>query len=125
MDENERTKQIIGAAIQVHKALGPGLLESIYEECLAYELIAQNIPFERQVPFPVKYRDKIIDTGLRADLWVNKQVVVELKAVETLKPVHDAQILTYLKISGCRLCLLINFNEVRLKSGIKRCISGY
>ncbi|MBC7225849.1 MAG: GxxExxY protein [Thermoflexales bacterium] len=122
MDENALSNRIIGAALEVHRQLGPGLLESAYEECLAYELSLHGIPFERQKPIPVVYKGIRLDCGFRVDLLVDNLVVVELKAVDTLMPIHQAQVLTYLKLTGCRLGLLINFNVVRLREGIKRVV---
>ncbi len=122
MDENALSKIIIGAAIEVHKQLGPGLLESAYEECLAYELTQQQIHFERQKGIPVIYKTARLDCGFRVDLLIENLVVVELKAVETLTAVHDAQVLTYLKLTGCKLGLLINFNVVRVRDGIRRLV---
>ncbi len=120
MKENPLSREIISAAIEVHKALGPGLLESAYEECLAHELSLRRILFERQVCLPIEYKGVRIDAGYRLDLVVDDLVVVELKAAEALLPVHEAQVLTYLKLTGKRLALLINFNVPTLKSGIKR-----
>jgi GxxExxY protein len=111
---------VIGAAIRVHTALGPGLLESVYEVCLCHELMRQGLRFERQVAFPVVYEGMRLETGLRLDLVVEGCVVVELKAVEKLLAIHDAQVLTYLKLSGIRVGLLMNFNVVRLKEGLHR-----
>ncbi len=122
MDENTLSNQIIGAALEVHRQLGPGLLESAYEECLAYELSLRNIPFERQKPVPVVYKGVQLDCGFRLDLLVGDLVVVELKAVDALMPIHQAQVLTYLKLTGCKLGLLINFNVLRLREGIKRMV---
>ena len=119
-NENELTREIIGAAIQVHRALGPGLLESVYEECLAYELAQRLIQFERQKAVPVTYRDVHLDCGFRIDLMVQNEVVVELKSVEAILPIHKAQVLTYLKLTGQRLALLINFNVAVLNDGIVR-----
>jgi GxxExxY protein len=116
----EISNQIIGCAIEVHRALGPGLLESAYEQCLAHELARNDIEFQLQAPMPVIYKGLKLDCGYRLDLIVADSVVVELKSVEKLLPVHEAQILTYLKLSGMRLGLLINFNESLLKNGIKR-----
>jgi GxxExxY protein len=116
------TYQIIGAAIMVHRVLGPGLLESVYEECLAYELNNRSLPFERQKPIPVIYGEVRLECGFRIDLLVNDEVVVELKTVENVLPIHEAQILTYLRLSGCRKGLLINFNVPMLVDGIKRFI---
>lgn len=114
------TEQIIGAAIEVHRALGPGLLESAYEECLSHELALREIPFERQRPLPVEYKGVKLDCGYRLDLLVNGLVVIEIKAVESLQRIHEAQLLTYLKIGGWKLGLLINFNVPVLKDGIRR-----
>jgi GxxExxY protein len=119
-EENPLSNKIIGAAIEVHRALGPGLLESVYEECLAYEMIQREIPFERQKIIPVKYQAITIDCGFRVDFMVGGLVVVELKAVDSLAKIHEAQVLTYLKLTGCKLGLLINFNVVRLTDGLKR-----
>lgn len=114
------TEKIIGAAIEVHRELGPGLLESAYEAALAYELTLQGLQIERQKEQPVRYKGIWIETGFRIDVVVEGQVVVELKAIDSLLPIHEAQILTYLKLSNCRLGLLINFNVPLLKQGIKR-----
>jgi GxxExxY protein len=119
-ESNEITGQIIGAAIEVHKFLGPGLLESAYEACLVYELAQRKVKVERQKPLPVVYKNVKLDTGYRIDLLVENEVLVELKAVEFLLPVHEAQILSYMKLSECKLGLLINFNVKLLKQGIKR-----
>jgi GxxExxY protein len=115
--EDPLSNQIIGAAIEVHKQLGPGLLESAYESCLAHELSLRNIPVERQAPVPVNYKGEYVDCGFRLDLWIDRLVIVELKAVEKILPIHEAQILTYLKLTGCRLGLILNFNVSRLKFG--------
>lgn len=120
MDENVLSNIVIGAAIDVHRSLGPGLLESVYEECLAYELMSRSIGFERQKALPVQYKTIRLDCGFRLNLLVEKIVVVEIKAVEQLAPIHEAQVITYLKLTGCRLELLLNFNVVRLRQGIKR-----
>ncbi len=122
MDEqlNILSGKIIGCAINVHRALGPGLLESAYEECLAYELSDAGIYFERQKALPLVYREVKMDAGYRVDFLVENKIVVELKSVELLNDVHIAQVLTYLKLSGCKLGLLMNFNVVVLKNGIKR-----
>ena len=120
MTENELTHAIIGAAIDVHRFLGPGLLESAYEECLARELTLRGLRFERQKPVPVVYKDVKLECGYRIDLLVEGSILIELKAVEALAPVHDAIVLTYLRLSGCRLGLLINFHVAILKEGIKR-----
>ena len=120
MELNRITEQIIGAAIEVHRALGPGLLESAYEECLCRELSLRSVPFQRQYPLPVEYKDIRLECGYRLDLLVADSVVVELKAVSSLEPIHDAQLLTYLKLGGWKLGLLINFNVPILKDGIRR-----
>jgi GxxExxY protein len=116
------TKIIIGCAIDVHKELGPGLLESAYEECLYYELIKSGLNIERQKAIPIIYKDIKLDCGYRADLIVDEKVLIELKTVEAFNPVHEAQILTYLKFAEKKLGLLMNFNVLRLKDGIKRYI---
>jgi GxxExxY protein len=117
---NRITEQIIRAAIAVHRELGPGLLESTYEACLAFELIAQRLKIEQQKSVPVCYCDVKLDCGYRIDLLVEDRIVVELKAVEDLEPIHEAQLLTYLKLGGWKLGLLINFNVPLLKDGIRR-----
>ena len=114
------TEAIIGAAIEVHRLLGPGLLESAYEECLCHELSLRGLSFERQVPLPVIYKGVKLDCGYRLDIVVADQVVVELKTVDALLPVHEAQLLTYLKLSGKRIGLLLNFHVEVLRNGIKR-----
>jgi GxxExxY protein len=124
MKVNQITKAIIGAAIEVHRALGPGLLESAYEECLCRELSLRGIPFERQRPLPVEYKGLRLDCGYRLDLLVADTVVVEIKAVESLLPIHEAQLLTYLKLGGWKVGLLINFNVPVLKRGIRRRVLG-
>jgi GxxExxY protein len=118
------SNKIIGAAIEVHRCLGPGLLESAYEECLCRELTLQGIPFERQVELPVEYKGEKLDCGYRLDLVVGDLVIVELKAVDEIEPIHEAQLLTYLRLTGFWLGLLINFNVRTLKSGIKRLVHG-
>ena len=120
--EDRLSREIIGAAIEVHKQLGPGLLESAYEHCLAYELSLRKIPFERQKPMPVIYKGVKLDCGYRLDLLVDNCVVVDLKAVDKIHPVHEAQMHTYLKLADCKLGLLLNFNVFLLKSGIKRIV---
>jgi GxxExxY protein len=120
MPNNALTSAIIGAAIEVHKTLGPGLLESAYEECLAREFVLRTIPFERQKPLPVVYKDVQLECGYRLDFLVGSSVIVELKAIESIAPVHEAIVLTYLRLSGCRLGLLMNFNVAILKDGIRR-----
>jgi GxxExxY protein len=124
MTINDLTKTIIGAAIEVHRALGPGLLESAYEECLCEELKLRGIPFERQKPLPVTYKGKQLDCGYRLDLVVANAVVLELKAIEAFAPIHDAQLLTYLRLGGWKVGLLINFNVPVLRDGIRRKVLG-
>ncbi len=116
------TELVIGLAIEVHRALGPGLLESAYQECLCYELKANALAFGRQVALPVVYKSVNLDCGYRMDLVVDDRLVVELKTVEKILPVHEAQLLTYLRLSGIRTGLLLNFNTSVLKDGIKRMV---
>jgi GxxExxY protein len=116
------TYRIIGLAMRVHRRLGPGLLESVYERCLCHELDRAGMAFQRQVPLPVHYDDVVLDLGYVADIIVDSQVILELKSVERTLPLHEAQLLTYLRLSACRIGLLINFNTVSLTDGIKRCI---
>jgi GxxExxY protein len=118
--EETLTQQIIGAAIEVHRHLGPGLLESAYQTCLAHELTLRGIPFESEVPLPLSYKGSQVECGYRLDLLVDGKVVVELKAVDALLPVHEAQLMTYLRLSGCRVGLLINWHVPVLKDGVKR-----
>ena len=129
MDEkkkiNEVTEQIIGSAIDVHRALGPGLLESAYEACLAYELISRGLKIEQQRLLPVIYRDVKLDCGYRLDFVVEKVVVIELKAIEQILPVHKAQLLSYLKMSGLKAGLLINFHVKMLKDGVVRLVNNF
>ena len=120
MEINDLTGEVIGAAIEVHKALGPGLLESTYEECLCIELGLRNIPFERQKEIHIEYKGVNLNHAYRLDIVVPNKLIVELKACESLEPIHDAQLLTYLKLSGIKVGLLINFNVPVLKEGIKR-----
>ena len=122
--ENELTGRVIGAAIRVHKALGPGLLERVYAQCLRHELRKAEIAFEREVRLPIVYDGIRIDTQVRVDLIVERRVVVELKAVPVLHPIHTAQLLTYLRLSGLRLGLLINFNVELLLQGVRRLVNG-
>jgi GxxExxY protein len=121
---NELTDAIIGAAIEVHRALGPGLLESTYEMCLGRELSIRGLRFERQVPIPVEYKGVKLDCGYRADLVVVNAILVELKAIDSLLSIHEAQLLSYLKLSGLKIGLLINFNVELLKHGIRRRVLG-
>lgn len=122
---NELTEQIIGAAIEVHRAPGPGLLESAYEECLCRELEIRGIAFERQRPLPVTYKGIRVECGYRLDLLVAGRVVVEIKAVESLDSIHQAQVLTYLRLGGWQVGLLINFNVPVLKQGVKRLVHNF
>ena len=116
------THRIIGLAMRVHRRLGPGLLESVYERCLCHELGKKGIAFQRQVPLPVPYDDILLDCGYIADIIVEGQVILELKAVERTQPLHEAQLLTYLRLSPCHVGLLVNFNTVSLTDGIRRCV---
>jgi GxxExxY protein len=120
MDRDPVTERIIGCAIEVHRALGPGLLESAYERCLAYELGQRGMQFRQQVPLPVEYKGARIECGYRIDLLVDDTVIVELKSVDQLAPVHEAQLLTYMKLACIRTGLLINFNQQRLIDGLRR-----
>ncbi|SIO38285.1 GxxExxY protein [Singulisphaera sp. GP187] len=122
MNDQDLTGRVIGSAIEVHRVLGPGLLESAYEECLCYELRQNNILFQRQQKLPVHYKDVPLDCGYIMDIVIPKCLVIELKTVERLAPIHEAQLLTYLKLSKIRLGLLLNFNVPVLKEGIKRMI---
>jgi GxxExxY protein len=123
MNENDPlTEQVIGAAIEVHRVLGPGLLESVYEYCLCYELGLRGLPHRRQVELPVSYKGQHLDCDLRLDVVVNDRLIIELKSIEKLLPIHEAQLLTYLKLSGIRLGLLMNFNVPYLRDGLKRMV---
>ncbi|MCE5293244.1 MAG: GxxExxY protein [Chlamydiales bacterium] len=122
---NRLTGIIIGAAIEVHRILGPGLLESTYEACLAFELKERGLKVERQVELPLRYKSVNLDCGYRLDLLVNDTVVVEIKAVTTVAPIHLAQLTSYLKLSQCRLGLLINFNVAKLRDGITRLANNF
>jgi len=124
MTENEISEITIGCAIEVHRLLGPGLLENAYLECLFYELQNKGLKVEKQKPLPLVYKEIKLEAGYRIDLLVEDKVIVELKSVETLNDVHTAQVLTYLKLSGCKLGLLMNFNVMRLTSGIKRLVNN-
>jgi GxxExxY protein len=121
---NQFTDTIIGAAMEVHRGLGPGLLESSYEMCLCRELSIRGIPFERQVPIPVEYKGVKLDCGYRADIVVDGAILVEIKAIDSLLPIHDAQLLSYLKLGGWKIGLLINFNVELLKHGLRRRVLG-
>ena len=122
MEINEITEAVIGAAIEVHRHVGPGLLESVYQICLAKELTLRNIPFEQEKSLRIEYKGIYLDGGYRLDFLVDQRVVIELKAVDSLLPIHEAQLLTYLKLTGCKTGLLINFNVPILKFGIKRMV---
>jgi len=122
MEVNELARQVVDAAFHVHKNLGAGLLESVYEACLCHELTQRGVPFQKQVVLPVIYDGLEIEAGLRIDLWVDRKLIVELKAVEQMHEVHQAQLMTYMKLTNTRLGLLINFNVPTIKQGIKRII---
>ena len=122
---NRITEKIIGAAIQVHRTLGPGLLESAYEACLAFELVERGLKVEQQKPLPVIYRGTYLDCGYRLDILVEEIVIVEIKVVDRLASIHQAQLLSYLKLSGCNVGLLINFNLRVLKNGILRVVNRF
>jgi len=122
LDINKLTRDVIGAAIEVHKILGPGLLESAYEECLCHELKLRNISYERQKELPIEYKGIKLDCGYRLDIVVASKLILELKSCNNLEPIHKAQLLTYLKLTGIKIGLLINFNVPILKQGIKRII---
>ena len=123
MDINSLTGQIIGAAIEVHKALGPGLLESAYEECLCHEFGLRKFEYDRQKPLSVEYKGVKLDCGYRLDLVVEKAVILELKSCEKIEPIHKAQLLTYLKLSGLKVGLLLNFNVPVMRDGIVRIVN--
>lgn len=120
MEFDTLSRDIIGCAIEVHKILGPGLLESAYEECLVYELYSRGIQIARQKPVPVIYKEIKLDCGYRLDLMVSGEIIIEIKSVDALAPIHEAQILTYMKFSKIKTGLLINFNVTSLRQGIKR-----
>lgn len=124
MTENELSKIVFDCALKVHRNLGPGLLESAYEECLFYELKKQGLYIEKQKPLPLIYEEVKLEVGYRVDILVDNKLIVEVKSVEALNDVHLAQVLTYLKLSNCKLGLLINFNVTLIKNGIKRVING-
>lgn len=124
MTENEISNIIVNCALKVHKQLGPGLLESAYEECLYYELNKTGLLIEKLKALPLIYEDIKLEIGYRVDILVNKQVIIEIKSVESLNDVHIAQVLTYLKLSDCKLGLLINFNVTLIKHGIKRIVNN-
>jgi GxxExxY protein len=117
---SDLSERLIGLAIDVHRHLGPGLLETVYEECLCFEFAQAGIEHRRQVPLPVVYKDVRLDCGYRMDIVVGRQLIMEIKAVDRIMPIHEAQILTYLRLSGHRIALLMNFNSVALKDGLRR-----
>ncbi len=123
MEEDKISNVIIGAAIEVHRALGPGLLESVYQKCLAHELVLKELAFREEVPLPVHYKSMEFEAAFRLDLLVSDKVIVELKTVENVLPVHEAQLLSYLRLSQLKLGLLINFNVPTLRSGIRRIVN--
>ena len=123
MDENELSNQVIGAAIEVHRHLGPGLLESVYRDCMAYELKERGIKVAREVSLPVRYKAMEFPGAYRADLVVEDKLILELKAVDILLPVHGAQLLSYLRLSGMKLGLLVNFNVSQLRDGVRRIVN--
>ena len=124
MNENDLAKLVYESGLKVHRALGAGLLESAYEECLFYELTKQNIFVEKQRALPLVYKEVKLDVGYRIDLFIEHKLIVEIKAVDALHDIHLAQLLTYLKLSDCKLGLLINFNTVLFRNGIKRVVNG-
>ncbi|MDX8340185.1 GxxExxY protein [Draconibacterium sp. IB214405] len=125
MIENQITEQIIGCAIKVHRNLGPGLLESAYQECLFYELKKAGLKVQKEKPLPLVYEDVKLECGYRLDLLVEDKIIVEVKSVETLNDIHLAQVLTYLKLNNSKIGLLINFNVLQLIKGVKRVINKY
>jgi GxxExxY protein len=120
MEFDDLSNRVIGCAIEVHRHLGPGLLESAYEQCLAHELSRNNIAFQLQLAQPVRYKDVLLDCGYRIDVLVENQLIIELKSVEKLLGIHEAQLLTYMKLAEIKIGLLMNFNVIKLKEGIKR-----
>ncbi|MFN7259141.1 MAG: GxxExxY protein [Cyclobacteriaceae bacterium] len=124
MNENELSRIIVHSCFKIHSELGPGLLESVYEELLSYELKKQNLNFSRQQGIPVVYENVKLDPGFRSDIIVENKVIVEIKSVELIAPVHQKQLLTYLRITGIKLGLLVNFNEALIKDGIQRIVNG-
>ncbi len=124
MTENEIGDALIGSAMKVHSALGPGLLESVYEACLTHELAKHDLTVQRQVVLPVEYDGQLMEAGFRIDMLIAKKVVVEVKAIDGLAPIHAAQLLTYLRLGGFKLGYLLNFNVARMRDGIKRVVNG-
>jgi GxxExxY protein len=123
MDINQLSNKILGAAIEVHKVLGPGLLESAYEECLCHEIDLRGLRYERQKALPVIYKGRKLDCGYRLDMVVENSIILELKCCEKIEPIHEAQILTYLKLSGLHLGLILNFNVTMMRDGIRRIVN--
>lgn len=121
---NKITGKILDAAIEVHKILGPGLLETVYEECLIDELKTRNLNVRRQYPIPIIYKDRQLDKNFIIDIFVEEEIIIELKTVDKIQPIHEAQLLTYLKLAGKKLGIIINFNDVLLKNGFKRLLNG-
>jgi len=124
MNENDISKIVVDCALKVHRQLGPGLLESAYQECLLFELVNQGLKVEKEKPMPLIYNTVNLDIGYRIDLLINSKLIIEIKSVDSLNDIHLAQILTYLKLSGCKLGLLINFNVALIKHGIKRVVNN-
>ena len=120
MEFDKLSRKVIGLSIEVHRELGPGLLENTYKQCLAYELSQAGINFQMEVELPVKYKNVLISCGYRIDLLIENNLIIELKSVDKIIPIHEAQLLTYMKLSGIKVGLLMNFNEIVLKDGIKR-----
>ena len=122
---NQITEAIIGAAVDIHRTLGPGLLESAYEACLVFELAERGLKIEQQKPLPIVYREVKLDCGYRLDILVEESVIVEVKSIDQIAPIHKAQLLSYLKLSGCKVGLLINFNVKVLKDGVVRMVNDF
>ena len=122
---DQLTQAIIGAAIEVHKTLGPGLLESAYESCLAFELVQRGLKVKRQHELPLSYKTVKLDCGYRIDLLIEQRVIIELKCVEKVQPIHEAQLMSYLKLSGCTVGLILNFNTLRMVDGITRRVMNH
>ncbi|MFN8359395.1 MAG: GxxExxY protein [Candidatus Kapaibacterium sp.] len=125
MNENEISKIVVDAGLKVHRTLGPGLLESAYEACMYHELCSRHLQVEKQKPLPLIYEGVILEAGYRIDLLVENKLIIEIKSADSLHPLHEAQLLTYLKVSNCKLGLLMNFNTVLFKDGVRRYINGY
>jgi GxxExxY protein len=125
MEMNELTERVIGACIEVHQNTGPGLLESAYQQCLCHELTLRGIPFQMEVALPVKYKGTLLDCGYRIDLLIDGKLILELKSIEKILPIHEAQLLTYLKLGGWTVGLIVNFNVKVLKDGISRKVLNY